>query len=164
MLTGDYVPYVSADHYREVTQSTSTPIHTGEQIYLRHNFQDLIEKRAVDVIGPDPCDIGGIAELKWVAEYADMHGILMAPHGVLDGLLGLAALVQVLGDAAAKLHCLLNIQLASPNGGTTSSRACPTRLWSIATSPVWDAPGMGVDLIAEEARRYLREEDADFFD
>ena len=29
---------------------------------------------------------------------------------------------------------------------------------------VWDAPGMGVDLIAEEARRYLREEDAAFFD
>ena len=42
-----------------------------------------------------PCDIGGIAELKWVAEYADLHGILMAPHGTGDGLLGLAALVQV---------------------------------------------------------------------
>ena len=49
----------------------------------------------MDVIGPDPCDIGGIAELKWVAEYADLHGILMAPHGVFDGLIGLAALVQV---------------------------------------------------------------------
>ena len=75
--------------------STTTPIHTGEQIYLRHNFKDLIEKRAVDIIGPDPADIGGIAELKWVAEYADLHGILMAPHGLFDGLIGLAAHVQV---------------------------------------------------------------------
>ena len=40
-------------------------------------------------------DVGGLAELKWVAEYADLHGILMAPHGIFDGLIGLAALVQV---------------------------------------------------------------------
>ena len=37
----------------------------------------LIEQHAVRVVRPDPCDVGGIAELKWVAEYADMHGILM---------------------------------------------------------------------------------------
>ena len=37
MLTGDYIPYVDADIYRELTLSTSTPIHTGEQIYLRQN-------------------------------------------------------------------------------------------------------------------------------
>ena len=95
MLTGDYVPWVAPDSYREVTHATSTPIHTGEQIYLRQNFKDLIEQKTVNIIGPDPCDIGGIAELKWVAEYADLHGILMARHGTGDGWLGLAALVQV---------------------------------------------------------------------
>src|SRR5918992_420020 len=73
LITGDYVPYVNADVYREVTRSTSTPIHTGEQIYLRQNFKDLIERHAVNIIGPDPADIGGMAELKWVAEYADLH-------------------------------------------------------------------------------------------
>ena len=70
-------------------KSTSTPIHTGEQIYLRQGFQGLIEKHAVDIIGPDPCDVGGIMELKWIAEYADMHGILMAPHGIGDGPIGI---------------------------------------------------------------------------
>ncbi|MCA1723434.1 MAG: mandelate racemase/muconate lactonizing enzyme family protein, partial [Thermomicrobia bacterium] len=40
LITGDYVPYVSADVYRDVTRSTSTPIHTGEQIYLRQNFKE----------------------------------------------------------------------------------------------------------------------------
>ena len=49
------------------------PIHTGEQIYLRHNFKELIETQAVRVVGPDPADVGGIAELKWVAEHAYMH-------------------------------------------------------------------------------------------
>ena len=38
-LTGDYVPYVDADVYRDVTMQTSTSIHTGEQIYLRQNFK-----------------------------------------------------------------------------------------------------------------------------
>ena len=78
MITGDYVPYVLADLYREVTRSTSTPIHTGEQIYLRQHFKELFEKQAVNVVGPDPADVGGIAETKWIAEYADLHGILMA--------------------------------------------------------------------------------------
>ena len=95
-LTGDYVPWVNPDVYRELTRATSTPIHTGEQIYLRQNFKDLIEQKAVNIVGPDPCDVGGIAELKWVAEYADLHGILMAPHGLLDGVIGLAALVPYL--------------------------------------------------------------------
>ena len=106
MITGDYVPYVNADVYREVTRATSTPIHTGEQIYLRQNFKELIESHAVNVVGPDPCDVGGIAELKWIAEYADLHGILMAPHGTGNGLLGLAALVQVSRHPAAQLHRL----------------------------------------------------------
>ena len=52
--SGDYVPFVNADVYREVTMATSTPIHTGEQIYLRQNFKQLIETHAVNVVGPDP--------------------------------------------------------------------------------------------------------------
>src|SRR5215472_3776427 len=32
LLTGDYTPYVQAELYREVTHSTTVPIHTGEQI------------------------------------------------------------------------------------------------------------------------------------
>jgi L-alanine-DL-glutamate epimerase-like enolase superfamily enzyme len=50
--------------YRELTTSQSTPIHTGEQIYSRHNFKELIETQALPVIGPDPADLGGIADLK----------------------------------------------------------------------------------------------------
>ena len=106
MLTGDYVPWVNPQAYRELTISTSTPIHTGEQIYLRHNFKELIETQAVRVIGPDPADIGGIAELKWVAEHAYMHSIMMAPHGTANGLLGLGALINVVRHPAGQLHCL----------------------------------------------------------
>ena len=57
MITGDYTPYVLPELYRDVTTATSTPIHTGEQIYLRQNFKDLIEKKAVNInwTGPAGC-------------------------------------------------------------------------------------------------------------
>ena len=95
MITGDYTPYVLADLYKQVTPYTTTPIHTGEQIYLRQNFVELIETSAVNILGPDPADVGGLAEMKFIAEYADLHGIMFAPHGRFDGLIGLAAHVQL---------------------------------------------------------------------
>jgi len=52
MITGDYTPYVLADLFRKVTESTSTPIHTGEQIYLRQHFKDLFEKLSGEYYWP----------------------------------------------------------------------------------------------------------------
>jgi len=163
MLTGDYVPYTLADVYREVTRSTSTPIHTGEQIYLRQNFKDLIEKHAVSVVGPDPCDIGGIAELKWVAEYADLHGILMAPHGTGDGVLGLAALVQVAATLPQN-YIAFEYPVGNPAWWYEIVEGLPNPIVQESMIEGWDRPGMGVDFIVEKAKLYLAPEDADFFD
>ena len=173
LLTGDYIPFVNADLYRDVTRATATPIHTGEQIYLRQNFKELIERHAVNIVGPDPADVGGIAELKWIAEYADLHGILMAPHGVGDGLLGLAALVQV---SATLPHNYIAFEypLGNPAGFGYPADA-PAWWYDIVEGlpdpiveggfiNVWDRPGMGVDFIVEKAQEHLREEDKDFFE
>jgi L-alanine-DL-glutamate epimerase-like enolase superfamily enzyme len=163
MITGDYIPYVQADLYREVTQSTTTPIHTGEQIYLRQNFADLIEKRAVDIVGPDPCDIGGIAELKWVAEYADLHGILMAPHGVIDGVFGLAALVNVCATMPANFLAF-EYTTARPEWWYDIVDGLPDPIVKDSHIDVWDRPGLGVEFRVEAAKKYLADEDAGFFD
>ncbi len=163
LLTGDYTPYVSADIYRDLTQSTSTPIHTGEQIYLRQNFQELIEKRAVNVVGPDPCDIGGIAELKWVAEYADLHGILMAPHGIGDGLFGLAALVQVAATLPEN-YIAFEYPTGRPEWWYDIVEGLPDPIVKDGFIEVWDRPGMGIEFNQEAAKKCLPEEDAAFFD
>ncbi|MGC9348546.1 MAG: mandelate racemase/muconate lactonizing enzyme family protein [Anaerolineae bacterium] len=162
-ITGDYMPYVMADVYRELTRSTTTPIHTGEQIYLRQNFRELIEGRAVNIIGPDPCDIGGIAELKWVAEYADLHGILMAPHGTGDGLLGLAALVQVSATLPDNFIAF-EYPVGRPEWWYDIVEGLPDLIVQDSLIEVWDRPGMGINLIPEAARQYLSEGDEDFFD
>ncbi len=162
LITGDYIPFVNADVYREVTRATSTPIHTGEQIYLRQNFKALIETHAVNVIGPDPCDVGGIAELKWIAEYADLHGILMAPHGTANGLLGLAALVQVCATLPNNFIAF-KYPIAQPAWWGDIVEGLPSPVVRNGFIEVWDRPGMGVDLVPERAQAYLAEEDQDFF-
>lgn len=162
LLTGDYTPYVQADHFREVTQSTSTPIHTGEQIYLRQGFQDLIEKHAVNVIGPDPADVGGIAELKWIAEYADLHGILMAPHGVLDGLFGVAALVQI-SATLPENYIAFEYPLGRPEWWYDIVDGLPDPIVTEGFIDVWDRPGLGVDFNVKAAKEHLPDEDSDFF-
>ncbi|MGE5222722.1 MAG: mandelate racemase/muconate lactonizing enzyme family protein [Omnitrophica WOR_2 bacterium] len=163
MITGDYTPYVRAGVYRDVTTSTSTPVHTGEQIYLRQNFCELIEQQAVNIIGPDPADVGGLAELKWVAEYADLHGILIAPHGIFDGLIGLAGLVH----ASATLpnnYIAFEYPIGKPDWWYQIVTGLPDPIVKDGFIEVWDTPGLGVDINADAARQYLSEEDQDFFD
>jgi L-alanine-DL-glutamate epimerase-like enolase superfamily enzyme len=165
LITGDYVPFVDADVYRDVTHSTSTPIHTGEQIYLRQNFKALIEGHAVNVVGPDPCDVGGIAELKWVAEYADLHGILMAPHGTGDGLLGLAALVQVCATLPRNFIAF-EYPIGQPDWWHQIVDGLPEPIVKDGFIDVdaWKKSGLGLDFNVPAAREHLREEDAGFFD
>jgi len=162
MITGDYTPYVLAQLYRDVTMSSSTPIHTGEQIYLRQNFKDLIEMQAVRVIGPDPLDVGGIAELKWIAEYADLHGIMMAPHGTADGLIGLAALVQV-SATLPRNYIAFEYPTGKPAWWYDIIEGLPDPIVKDGFIDVWDTPGLGVKFNVKAAQKHLPDGDKDFF-
>jgi L-alanine-DL-glutamate epimerase-like enolase superfamily enzyme len=162
LLTGDYTPYINPRHYRELTASTTTPIHTGEQIYLRQNFVELLTTNAVRVIGPDPLDVGGLAELKWIAEFADVHGVLIAPHGMLDGLIGLAALVQVCATLPDN-YLAFEYPAGNPSWWYDIITGLPDPIVKDGFIEVWDAPGLGIDFNVDEAKRYLSEQDKDFF-
>jgi L-alanine-DL-glutamate epimerase-like enolase superfamily enzyme len=163
LITGDYMPYVLADVYRDLTNKTSTPIHTGEQIYLRQNFRELIETHAVNIVGPDPADVGGLAEIKWIAEYADLHGVLMAPHGVFDGLIGLAALVQV-SATMPQNFIAFEYPVAREDWWYDIVTGLPDPIVKNSLIDVWDRPGLGVELIPDKTIQYLKPGDEDFFD
>ncbi|WP_432843157.1 mandelate racemase/muconate lactonizing enzyme family protein [Dactylosporangium sp. CA-092794] len=163
LLTGDYTPYTDAAAYRDVTLATSTPIHTGEQLYLRQNFKELIERQAVRVIGPDPADVGGLAELKWIAEFAQLHGIAVAPHGVWDGLIGLAAHIQ-LGAVLPENFIAFEYPVASPAWWYDIVEGLPAPIVRDGHIDVLTGPGLGVRIIPEAAKPHLRPEDAGFFD
>jgi L-alanine-DL-glutamate epimerase-like enolase superfamily enzyme len=163
LITGDYTPYPNAEVFREVTQSTSIAIHTGEEIYLRENFKDLIEKQAVNIIGPDPEDVGGIAEMKWIAEYADLHDIQIAPHGIFDGLIGLAAHVQV-AAALPQNYIAFEYPLGQPDWWYQIIDGLPDPIMKRGFIDVWDRPGLGVTFNIPAAKSHLSDEDRHFFD
>ncbi|WP_454857373.1 mandelate racemase/muconate lactonizing enzyme family protein [Rhizobium binxianense] len=161
LIAGDYTPFVQADVFRELTVRSLVPIHTGEQIYLRQNFKELIERKSVHIIGPDPFDVGGLAELKWIAEYAELHGIQIAPHGVGNGLLGLAALTQVsstLPDNFIAFEC----PAGEPAWWYDILTGYPTVTDGFVEVP--DRPGLGVEFDIERTLAYLGEEDRGFFE
>jgi len=161
-IAGDYTPYTLAHIYRDITANTTTPIHTGEQMYLRQNFRELIEMHAVNVVGPDPADVGGIAELKWIAEYANMHGILMAPHGTIDGVFGMAALTHVCA-AMPDNYIAYEYPAGRPEWWYDIVDGLPDPLLRDGHVKVWDKPGLGVEFNINKASKYLSAEDKDFF-
>ncbi len=107
--------------------------------------------------------MGGIAELKWIAEYADLHGILMAPHGIADGALGIAALVQV-SAALPDNYIAFELPAIRPDWWLDILEGFPDPLVQDGFIKVWDRPGLGVDFNIGKAQAHLADEDKGFFD
>ena len=78
----DPIPPENIEAQRFVTHSTRTPICTGENLYRKHGFRELIEKQAARIIAPDIPKMGGLMEAKKVADWADTYYIPVAPHNV----------------------------------------------------------------------------------
>jgi galactonate dehydratase len=55
-------------------------IATGEALYTKYEFRDLLAHRAVDIIQPDICLMGGLWEMKKVAAMAEAEYVTVAPH------------------------------------------------------------------------------------
>jgi len=66
----------------EVRRKVNIPIATGERLYTKFPFAQIIEAHAADVLQPDIANAGGITELKKIATIAEAKHITMAPHNV----------------------------------------------------------------------------------
>lgn len=74
---------VSADDksgQAEVRRSSTIPISSGESEFTRHDFRDLAELRAADVLQPDLAIAGGITEGLRIASIASAFNLRLAPH------------------------------------------------------------------------------------
>jgi L-alanine-DL-glutamate epimerase-like enolase superfamily enzyme len=67
MWLEDPVPPENVDALARVTRSTSTPIATGENGYMRHGFREAFEAGAIDIAAPDPQKTGGLLETRRIA-------------------------------------------------------------------------------------------------
>ena len=64
----------------DVRARSPIPIATGEMLYTKFQFRELLEKRGADIIQPDVCIAGGLLELKKIAAMAEAHYVAVAPH------------------------------------------------------------------------------------
>ena len=66
----------------EVRNKVNIPIATGERLYTKFPFAEIVDRHAADVLQPDIANAGGITELKKIAIIAEAKHITMAPHNV----------------------------------------------------------------------------------
>jgi galactonate dehydratase len=77
---------------KEVAAKSRVPIAAGERLVDRHEFDDLLRLRAVDIIQPDICHCGGLLEAKKIAAMAEAASTGVAPHNPLGPIAAVAAL------------------------------------------------------------------------
>jgi gluconate/galactonate dehydratase len=75
----DVLPCTYTEEYKRLSQLTSTPLATGEDLSTLESFEDLIVNRAVPIIHPDICS-SGIYETKKIGDLAQRYHVAMAMH------------------------------------------------------------------------------------
>jgi len=65
---------------KQVRDRINIPVATGERLYLKYPFFELVRNEAADILQPDVCNVGGITELYKIGAIAESQHIMMAPH------------------------------------------------------------------------------------
>lgn len=84
----------NVDTMAEIARGTFLPIATGERLFTKWGFREVLEKKSATVLQPDMCHAGGITEVRLIAGMAEAYYADIAPHNPL-GPISLAAGVQL---------------------------------------------------------------------
>jgi galactonate dehydratase len=84
----------NVDVMAEIARGTHLPIATGERIFTKWGFREILEKHAAAILQPDLCHAGGINEVRIIAGMAEAYYAGVAPHNPL-GPISLAACIQL---------------------------------------------------------------------
>jgi galactonate dehydratase len=82
------------DVMADIARGTHLPIATGERVFTKWGFREVLEKKAATILQPDLCHAGGITEVRLIAGMAEAYYAAIAPHNPL-GPISLAAGVQL---------------------------------------------------------------------
>ena len=94
MFVEEPVPQENVDALKLVADKVPFPIATGERLLTRWGFREIMQKQAAAYLQPDPSHVGGITELKKVANMAEVHYMHILPHCAI-GPVAFAAALQV---------------------------------------------------------------------
>ncbi len=147
----DPVPPENIEAQRHVTHSTRTPICTGENLYRKHGYRELIEKQAARIIAPDIPKMGGLAEAKKVADHADLYYIPIAPHNVASPIGTVAG-----SHVCAAINNFLVIEYHAHDVEWWSDLVMEKPPIDKGFITIEDRPGHGLTLNEEVARAHLK--------
>jgi L-alanine-DL-glutamate epimerase-like enolase superfamily enzyme len=135
--------------YAEVRAATAIPIAAGESEFTRHDFRDLIDARAVDVLQPDLAICGGITEAMRIAALASAYNLKLAPH-LWTGAPAFAAGMHV--AAAAPAGFILEYSL----GANPLLQDLVEEKFAVENGMVEipDRPGLGLTINEDFVKRY----------
>lgn len=94
MFIEEPVACQNVDVMAEIARGTHLPIATGERIFTKWGFREILEKGAATILQPDMCHAGGITEVRLIAGMAESYYAAIAPHNPL-GPISLAAGLQL---------------------------------------------------------------------
>ncbi|MFC0212997.1 mandelate racemase/muconate lactonizing enzyme family protein [Paenibacillus chartarius] len=144
----DMIPWQYTDQYAQLARAVTTPVCTGEDIYLKENFLPLLEAGGVSVIHPDVLTAGGILETKKIGDLAQEHGVAMAIHMAESPIACLAAV-----HAAAATENFLALEYHSVDIDWWDDlivSKLPKPLVQNGFIAVPDAPGLGIEELNDE--------------
>lgn len=140
-----------------IVASTTIPIATGERLYSRWDFQDVLSS-GIAIAQPDLSHAGGISEVRRIAAAAETNGVLIAPHCPL-GPIALAASIQV--DVAIPNFLIQehSIGIHYNQGLELLDYLVDRSVFNIEDGHISrpTAPGLGIQVDEAEVRRVARE-------
>lgn len=148
------VPPENLRALKKVADRVRLPIATGERIHLRHEFRELLELQAADVVQPDPTMCGGISETRKLAAWAEAYYVLVAPHNV-GGPISTAASLH-LGAAIPNFKVLEHFNDFTEAYVKAAAPGNPEVVDGYFALPA--GPGLGVVLDEDLVREYPQRE------
>src|SRR5215831_12605188 len=144
------VPHTSIDAMIEVARRSPVPIATGESFSNKQQIAELLKHGCVSILQPEPLNLGGLFATRKIADMADAHYGMIAPHSA-QGPVCSAACVQLNASLPNFLIHEIFDEFNEP--------------WEaeIITNPVKvangyidipDRPGLGIDLNIEEIAKH----------
>jgi galactonate dehydratase len=133
-----------------VRQKTLVPIATGEELYTKYQFHDVIAAGAADILQPDLCIVGGLLEAKKIAAEAEANCLTVAPHNPL-GPVATAVCVHF----AASTPNFLILEYSDPGtSGPRREMVLEPMKFKDGYLEIPDAPGLGIELDLKAIQKY----------
>lgn len=133
----------------EVAAKSPVPIATGEGLFSRFEFKQLLDQKGAAIIQPDVMHAGGVTELRKIANMAEAYGVEVAPHQCSGPIAHMASM--------STMSVCRNLVIHECEGADNdlfremTDGAYPTQRDGYVTLP--DAPGLGITVNFADFKR-----------